>query len=237
MPPNVRQHVHAIFAQGQALGNNPRAFSRLGDSTIEHPYFLARFDTGPYNLGGYAYLQQVIDYYAGSFNYAGVAVRRGLHTWSVLDSMWAPKPTCGPGEHMLACEFRIHRPSVLFIRLGSNDVGIPDSTTRNFREIVEFTINSGVIPILGTKADRHDGPNNTNNNIIRQVAADYAVPLWDYDLIAGTIPGRGLDIDGVHMTTFFAHDYTSPVALTRGHGVHNLTALMALDTIWRELNS
>jgi hypothetical protein len=165
-----------------------------------------------------------------------VAVRRGLHTWSVMDSMWAPKPVCGPGEHMLACEFRLHRPSLLFIRLGSNDVGIPDSTERNLREIVEFTISSGVIPIMGTKADRHDGPGNINNNIIRQLATEYAVPLWDYDLIAGTIPGRGLDQDSVHMTTFFAHDYTSPVAFTRGHGVHNLTALMVLDALWRELN-
>ena len=61
------------------------------------------------------------------------------------------------------------------------------------------------------------------------------MPLWDFDLLAQTIPGRGLDADGVHLTTFYAHDYTSPVAFQRGHGVHNLTALIALDAVWREI--
>ena len=45
---------------GLELGNNPRAFSKLGDSTIEHPYFLGRFDDGPYNLGSYGYLKGAI---------------------------------------------------------------------------------------------------------------------------------------------------------------------------------
>jgi hypothetical protein len=234
LPEGVRENIRAIYAHGQALGNNPRAFSKLGDSTIEHPYFLGRFDDGPYNLGAYGYLKGAIDYFSGSFRRESVAVRRGLHTWSVLDPMWAPKPTCNPGEHMLACEFRLNRPSVLFIRLGTNDAGIPGTTDENLREIVEYAINSGVIPVLGTKADRHEGASNINNTIIRQVAADYQIPLWDFDLIAQTMPGRGLDQDGVHLTTFFAHDYTRPEALQRGYGVYNLTALMMLDMIWRE---
>jgi hypothetical protein len=234
LPDTVRENIRAIYAQGQALGNNPRAFSKLGDSTIEHPFFLGRFDDGPYNLGAFGYLKGAIDYFSGSFRRESVAVRRGLHTWSVLDPMWAPKPACNPGEHMLACEFRLNRPSVLFIRLGTNDAGIPKTTDENLREIIEYAIGSGVIPVLGTKADRHEGAGNINNTIIRQVAADYQIPLWDFDLIAQTMPGRGLDQDGVHLTTFYAHDYTRPEALQRGYGVYNLTALMMLDMIWRE---
>lgn len=234
LPENVRQNIHAIFAHGQALGNNPRAFSKLGDSTIEHPYFLGRFDDGPYNLGAYGYLKGAIDYFNGSFRRESVAVRRGLHTWSVLDPMWAPKPICNSGEHMLACEFRLNRPSILFIRLGSNDAGIPKETDENLRRIVEYCIENGVIPVLGTKADRYEGPSDINNTIIRQVATDYEVPLWDFDHIAQTVPGRGLDQDGVHLTTFYAHDYTRPEAMQRGYGIYNLTALMMLDMIWRE---
>jgi hypothetical protein len=49
------------------------------------------------------------------------------------------------------------------------------------------------------------------------------------------MPGRGLDVDNVHMTTFFEHDYTLPEAFQRGHAVHNLTALMVLDTLWKEV--
>jgi LysM repeat protein len=233
LPEGVIQHIRNIYAMGQSLGRNPRAFSKLGDSLIENPHFLARFDTGPYNLGNFTYLQPLITYYAGSFGRESVAVRRGLHSWSVLDPMWAGGG-CGGGETMLACEFRLQNPSVLFIHLGSNDAGVPESTDRSLREIVEFCMNNGVIPILGTKADRHEGAD-VNNPIIRKVAADYNVPLWDFDVVAGTLPGRGLDQDGTHMTVFFANDWSSPLAFERGYGIMNLTALMMLDRIWRSV--
>lgn len=233
MPEAVRDHVRAIYQTGQAQGRNPQAFSKLGDSTIENPHFLSRFDVGPYNLGPYAYLQGVIDYFHGSFGRQGVGVRRGLHTWNVFDPMWADPTTCAPGENMLDCELRVHNPAVLFIKLGSNDVGVPDTTARNLRLIVEYCIERGIIPILGTKADRHEGPGNTNNNIVRQIAAEYRVPLWDFDLLADTLPGRGMAPDGVHLTTFYAHDWSLPGAYQSGYGVNNLTALMALDQVWR----
>jgi LysM repeat protein len=234
MPDSTAQNVRQIFRVGQALGRNPRSFSKLGDSTIENPHFLTRFDDGSYNLGDYSYLQPVIDYFHGSFSRQGVAVQRGLHTWSVFDPMWADPYACASGEHLLACEIRLHNPSVLFIKLGSNDVGVPDSTARNLRQIVEYCLSAGVIPILNTKADRHEGAGNINNDIVRQIAADYQIPLLDFDVVAGTLPARGLAFDGVHLTSFFAHDWSSPVAFQRGYGVHNLIALMILDRVWRE---
>jgi hypothetical protein len=101
--------------------------------------------------------------------------------------------------------------------------------------VVEHLIANGVIPVIGTKADRFEGPGNINNEILRQIAADFKLPLWDFDIVAGTLPGRGLDVDNVHMTLFYEHDYSSPTAFQRGHSVHNLTALLVLDTIWREV--
>jgi len=229
LSPSVLANVTQIYAYGQSIGRNPRAFSKLGDSTIENPHFMARFDEGTYNLGPYAFLQPTIDYFKGSFGRQGATVRRGLHTWSVLDPMWAAG--CAGGQHMLQCEFAQHNPAFIIIRLGSNDVGIPDSTERNLREIVAFCIQSGVVPILGTKADRFEGAGNINNDIIRRIAQDYQLPLWDFDLIAATIPNRGLGADNVHMTTFFAHDWNLPNAYTTGVGVHNITALMVLDKL------
>lgn len=234
MPANVQENARAIFTDGQALGRNPRAFSKVGDSTIENPHFLARFDKGPYNMGEYAYLQGAIDHFSGSYSRQGQAVRKGNHSWTVTDPMWADKSTCRPNETPIACEIRVHNPSILIIRLGSNDRGVPAGFEQNLRQIVQIAVDNGVIPVLGTKADRFEG-SNINNDIIRQVASDFQVPLWDYDLLAGTIPGRGLDVDGVHLTTFYAHDYTSPTAYQRGHGIHNLSALMVLDTLWNEI--
>ncbi len=235
MPENVVANAKNIYAQGQALGNNPRAFSKIGDSTIQIPYFLARFDQpGGYNLGDYAYLQPTIDFFAGSFGREGMAVRKGFHSWTVTDPAWADKSVCQPNETPIACEIRVQRPSVIFIRLGSNDAGVPDMFDQNIRKIVEIAITNGIIPVIGTKADRAEG-SNINNDVLRRIAADYEIPLWEFDIAAGTIPGRGLDVDFVHLNTYYAHDYTSPTAFQKGHSVHNLTALMMLDAIMNKV--
>jgi len=236
MPQAVVEHVQDIYVLGQVLGRDVHRFSRMGDSTIENPHFLTRFDSGPYDLGDYEYLQPVIDHFQGSFALENVTIRRGLHTWSVFDPMWANREFCEPGEHMLACELRLHNPSILIVRLGSNDRRMPALTEESLRQVIEYSIESGVIPIMGTKADRFDGPENTTNRIIRELAREYNVPLWDYDRVAGTIPGRGLESDQVHLTAFYAHDWTLERAFTRGHGLHNLTGLISLDAVWQILH-
>jgi len=235
MPDDVKQRTKEIFTVGQDLGRNPQRFSKVGDSTIENPHFLARFDEGPYKLGIYSYLQPTIDFFEGSFGRQGNAVKRGFHSWTVMDPMWADDTICEPNETPIDCEIRLHNPSILLIRLGSNDRGVPAGFDQNVRQLVEHAIEQGIIPVIGTKADRFEGEDNINNILLRQIATDYKLPLWDFDLVAGTIPGRGLYIDDVHLTIYYAHDYTSPVALQRGHGVHNLTALMVLDAIRKEV--
>ncbi len=234
LSPAAIQRARAIYARGQELGRNPNAYAKIGDSTTENPFFMARFDGGQYNLGDYAYLQDVIDKYRGSHARDSVAVRVGLHAWTIFDPTWADKAVCGPAETPIECEFRLHNPSVVFVRLGSNDAGAPQLFDESMRQIVEYAIDQGVIPILGTKADRVEG-SNENNDILRQIAADYQLPLWEFDLVAGSVEGRGLDVDGVHMSSFYAHDYTLPEALQRGHALHNLSALMMLDTLWKEV--
>ncbi len=234
MPSTVLENTRVIYAKGQALGRNPHAFAKMGDSTVENDHFLSRFDEGPYNLGDYAYLQRVIDHFPGSFNRDSAAVRIGLHSWTVFDPIWADKAVCQPNETVIACEIRLQNPSILLIRLGSNDAGAPDLYDESMRQIVAYAIDNGVIPIIGTKADRNEG-SNQNNDIVRQISADYQIPLWEFDPVAGTLPGRGLDVDNVHMNTFYAHDYTDPTAFTRGHAMHNLTALMVLDAMINEI--
>ena len=236
--PEAEANILNIFQQGQTFGRDPRKFSKLGDSTIENPHFLARFDHWQgfdYYLGAYAYLEGVIAYFAGSFIREGAAVHRGMHSWTVFDPQWADKSLCLPNESALSCEFRLHNPSILLIRLGANDVGVPQAFENNLRDVIEFTIENGVIPILGTKADRNDGASNANNQIIRRLAGEYQLPLWDFDRLADTLPRRGLTTDNVHMTINFSHDYTDPNTFTTGHGMHNLSALILLDTLWQIL--
>lgn len=228
------QTARTIFARGQAMGRNPNAFSKAGDSTIALPHFLARFDSEPYNLAEFAYLQPTIDQYHGSFARDSAAVRIGMHSWTMLDPAWADKSVCLPNETAVSCEIRIHNPSIMLVRLGANDNAGTAYFDEQMRLLVDAIIAEGVIPILGTKADRAEG-SDINNGIIRQIAADYHLPIWDFDRLAGTLPARGLDIDAAHMTTFYAHDYTDPTAFTRGHSMHNLTALLVLDAIREDI--
>lgn len=235
LPSEVIANMRQIYLLGKSLGRNPAAYSKVGDSTTESPHFMARFDEGPYNLGAYAFLEPAAAHFRGSHNRDSIAVQIGLHSWSANDPMWADPALCQPNETPVQCEIRVHNPAILLIRLGTNDVGVVDSFERNIRQIVDTAIAAGVVPVIGTKGDRHEG-SNANNEILRRIANDYRIPLWDYDRIADTLPARGLDIDGAHMMTFYAHDYNDPIAFTRGHAMHNLTALMMLDALWREVS-
>lgn len=233
MDTRTKANVRAIFQHGQTLNRNPHAFSKVGDSVIADGHFMSRFDSGAYNLGDYAYLQPTIDHFSGSFARVGATVRVGMHTWSIFDVWWSDKRLCERGEHALACEVRLHNPAYIFMRLGANDRGSPGAVENNLRRFVEFCLENGIVPIMGTKADRADGVADPNNAIIRQIAADYDVPLWDFDLLATTIPGRGLMGDQVHMSTFYAHDWTQEQGFRTGHGVHSLAGLIVLDELRR----
>jgi hypothetical protein len=222
--------VRDIYRRGQALGNDPHAFSEIGDCNSEPPFFLAKFDRGEYNLGPYTDLQPVIDQFAGSFERQSLTVWTGNHAWALFDATWSNPAYCQPGETPIACEFRLQRPSLVLIRLGTNEAGHAEMFEASLRQIIEFSMERGVIPVLGTKADRIEG-SDRHNEIVRALAEEYGVPLWDFGRVADTLPARGLMADGFHMT-YTPPDYTLPDALQSGHSVQNLMALMALNTVW-----
>lgn len=242
MDEDVKAHVREIFAKGQQMGRNPNAFSKLGDSLIANPYFLRVFDQkdpnlGAYNLGDYLFLQNVIDHYSGSYDRYGVAIHVGLHTWSVFDPMWANKKWCTAGENLLDCEIRLNNPSLMLVLLGTNDDAPQVTFETNYDQIVQHIIDQGVVPILFTKADRFEGPDNRNNASIKQIAKKYQVPLMDFDNLADTIPNRGLGPDGIHLSIAPSNDYTLPETFHFGNTVHNLATLVMLDRVRNALSA
>ncbi len=232
MPPETVENVRRIFAHGQELGRNPRAFSKLGDSISLTSHYFARFDQSRYNLGIYSALQPTIDTYDHSFERFGMAVRIGLLAWISFRPGVADPQLCRPEEHMVECELRLHNPSVLVIRLGTNDIAPGDAFERAIRHAIETSIAEGIIPLLVTKSDRFEG-DNRHNETLRALAAEYAVPLWDFDLVAGTLPDRGLGGDAVHLTMYASDDFSDPAALSFGYPLSDLTGLFALDAIRR----
>jgi hypothetical protein len=233
----ARANVHDIFARGQSLGRNPRAISKLGDSTMVYPPFLAVFDRSAYRLGRFNYLQGTIEYLAGTFGRTSIAVKKGMHTWSQFDPAWAIPELCGPEEGPLACELRLNNPSIAIIRLGANDIEAPGMFQQNLTLIVKYCLARGIIPVLGTKPDHTEGQSNLINNLIRNTASAYSIPLWDYDLVAATVPGRGLEPDHLHMKGGGTRDFSSAAALQAGDALEDLTGLMMLDALRREIGA
>jgi hypothetical protein len=214
------------------LGNNPKAFSKIGDCGSTPTWFLGDFDRGTrfYNLGYYQYLDRVIAYYAGSFNRTSLAAQSGFNVSSVLTPLWADRSQCTANETPLACEYRIHKPILAFITLGANDVYHLESFEPQMRQIIEYSMDHGVIPVLSTKPDNIEKDNRINITIAK-LAYEYQVPLWNFWLAVQPLPNHGLQEDGVHLT-WRANQFENPDIFNWGWPVRNLTALHVLDSIF-----
>ena len=103
------------------------------------------------------------------------------------------------------------------------------------RNILEFSIESGVIPIISTKADNAEGDHAINQTIAR-LAWEYEIPLLNYWLAVQQLPDLGLQEDGAHLT-WGRNFFDDPEAMSKAWPVRNLTALQALDAVWQKINT
>jgi hypothetical protein len=230
--PTVTATARQIYQRGLALGNDPNAFSKIGDCNSETPFFLAPFDKGEYALGAqYAYLQATIDQFAGSFDRDGAVARDGLNTASIFDPTWADPELCEAGESPVACELRIQRPSIVFVSLGTNGGWQTNAEYEaNVRRLLDLLIERGVLPILSTKADNLEGGGRFNQ-VMSKLSDEYQLPLWDFAAVAFLLPGGGL-ADSYHLGWGRAY-YDTGTPPQRGWQARNLTALQSLDAVWR----
>jgi hypothetical protein len=235
--PTFSDTAREIYARGLALGRDPHRFSKAGDCESTTGWYLSDFDYDPstYRLGEYETLKDTIDYYAGSFKRESLAVRRGANTTSMLTSLWADPAQCRKGESMLACEYRVHNPSIVIIAVGSNDAVGVDNFEAQMRRIIEFTISEGIVPILSTKADNVEGGHKLNI-IIGNLAYEYDIPLWNFWLAIQPLPNHGLDPDGSHLT-FAGNLFDNPANMQKAWPWRNLTALQTLDAAHQALES
>jgi hypothetical protein len=232
--PAAGENARRIYQDGQGFGNDPRAFSILGDCLTLPENFLGVFGRGlgQYHLGDYYYLQPAIDWFRNSFSRQSISNGNGFNTAAELSPLRANPRLCKSGESPMACEYRIHRPSLAIIALGTDDnTTPPEIYEQRMRKIVEFTISSGVVPILATKADNREG-NFAFNRIIANLAYEYGIPLWNFWASVQPLPLGGLADNRGHLTWADPGDFASPGSLNHGATVHSLTALQALDAVW-----
>lgn len=233
--PTFSERARDIYLDGLARGNDPHAFGKIGDCQNVPSMYLSMFDQpNAYSLGeDYAYLQETIDWYAGSFERESEAVRRGFNAASIVSAFWADPEACDPGETPLDCEIRLHQPSIAIISLETWWEGAPENYEGYLREIIETTIEAGIVPVLATKADNVEGDHHINR-IIAALAAEYDIPLWNFWRAVQPLPNHGLSEDGFHLT-FAASYFDDPERMESAWPWRNLTALQTLDAARRAL--
>jgi hypothetical protein len=203
-----------------------------------------------YDLGGYDYLQPVVDQFSNTwvgvdnaFTRESVAADVGWAAWGVLEPELADEEFCQPEEKPLECEYRIARPSVALIMFGTNDASYrtPGEFRYDLQRIIDLSLSWGVIPVLSTFPNRPDAPEAAAalNQVVRELAAERRLPLWDYAAALAALPNQGLAWDNLHPS---APEETDDVAvfnadtLQYGYVVRNLTALQILDRVWRTVD-
>ncbi len=226
VPPYVSQQMKEVYRQGIAAGNDPHVFSTIGDCQSVPDTFMGPYDTDRYRLmEGYEYLEETISQFKGSFKRQSVTVKNGQSVASVFSPAWADPKQCNSGETPLDCEFRLHRPSIVFVNLGTNWRGGDDvSHAEYLRKIVEAIIAHGAVPILSSKGDNLESDHRLNR-ATAQVAYDYNLPFWNFWASLRDLPGKGIDNSA-------PGQYLTPDAWVR----HSFTGLRALDAVWRAVS-
>ncbi len=224
--PYIGPRVREIFLAGQAMGNHPDSVTTVGDCATAGPRFLYVIDPESFETEE---LRETARYFAGSFTHASLAAETGLNTIKLLDPNYADPSICNAGETMLACEYRIAKPTISLIMLGTMDVHALSAAQfeAHMRAVVDISIAHGVIPVLSTIPDQPEmastvTPSHEINAVIAQVASDYGVPLWNFWRAAHSLTNYGLrENDLTHLNA-------------EGFLVRNRTAIMVLDVIRRE---
>ena len=225
--PEVTHTAREIYRQGQTLGNNPRAFSKVGDCQNVKQAFLGFFDhPGKYeSMEGIAELEDTIEQFSGFFDRDGQATQYGFNAAAVLSPLMADPDICLPDETPLECEVRITRPIFALVSLEFWFEGrTSDIYERYMRQIIEYLIANGVVPILATKADNIEKDHSLNLTTA-ELAYEYDLPLWNWWAAAQKLADDGIDPDrdGFHITV-------------EAWNIRSKTFLQTLDHLWEGLN-
>ena len=205
--PTVSERARAIYRDGLKRGTNPQHFSKIGDCQVIRQYFLGLFDDDPDGRLGtspYKNLLPTIKSFAGNWGRVSMAVRTGFNVASVLSPINSDPKQCTGSETPLQCEFRLWNPAIVVISMETWPTDRPTNLYEGYlRQIVEYAIARGALPILATKADNLEKDHSINLAVAR-VAFDYDIPLWNFWRAATVLPNQGLLEDGFHLTNAHA---------------------------------
>lgn len=218
--PTVSEELKDVYRAGLENGNDPHAFSVLGDCLSQPEEFLGLYDNEPSAVATLPdYLQETVLNFSGSFDRYSPTVKKGTTAGALLWGEWNDdeENLCEPGETPLDCELRVHRPSIVFIHIGTH------WETRNYRYlviIIETIIEHGAVPVLATKVDNRELDERVNQDMA-VLAVEFDVPFWNFWAAVQDLPDGGLDPGSTWELSDGARE------------IHRLSALEALDAVWR----
>jgi hypothetical protein len=177
----------------------------------------------------------VIDYYTGSFERRSLAAKSSFSAASILAPVWADPALCKSGESPLVCEIRVHKPALMLVMVGTNDVKASSLAgfETNLKNLLKIAMANNIVPVLVTKADNLEG-DGSYNAIIARLAFEYEIPLLNLWRAMNEIPNNGLELDQVHLT-YAQPFFDSPENMQKGWPVRNFTALQMLEFMMNQL--
>lgn len=208
-------HTNEIFQRGRERGLQADFLLSVGDCNSESHFYLRDLldDTPPSEGVDVSYyenpeVQSTITTYGESFNFKGQSVNSGLNSLSVMDSFWANPDICPAGESPLGCDYRFTQPFAALIMFGANDINVLSTADYELalRDIIEFTLDRDIIPILSTFTVRPiEGSGVYShgvrfNGVIIRLAAEYDIPLVNFWLAARDLPDNGILPDNAHLS-------------------------------------
>ena len=163
-------------------------------------------------------LQETAAHFSGSFNRYSPTVKDGTTEGALLWAQWNDnlEKKCNPGETPLDCELRVHKPSIVFIHVGTH---YEARNRRYMVTILEKILATKAIPVFVTKADNRERDGRVNN-LIAELAVEYRLPVWNFWASVQDLPDNGLLPDKMLLTK----DAST---------IHQIDALRALGLVWR----
>ena len=222
IPQGVSDFVREVYERGMANGNNPHAFSILGDCHSLPEIFLGIYDQDPQAvLQLDENLQQTVQQFQGSFDRYSPTVVVGTTEGALLWAQWNENKEgyCLPNELPIDCELRYHKPVIAFIRVGTH------WEARNedyLRTIIDKLIENGTVPVIVTKADNRELDERVNQNLAK-LAVEYQLPVWNFWASVQDLPNKGLS------------DESDMYLSDEAYAVQRRDGLKTLDIIYRAL--
>jgi hypothetical protein len=214
--------MRAVYRRGLELGNDPQAFSILGDCQSQPEVFMGIYDSNPQVVQSLPLeLRLTAANFAGSFERYSPTVKDGTTEGSLLWMGWNDNKEgyCNAGESPLDCELRVQRPSIAFIHVGTHwEARNEQYLTR----IIETLLERGTVPVIVTKADNRELDERINRTLVK-LGKQYELPVWNFWASVQDLPNHGMQ------------ENSSMYLSEAGLAVHRQEGLLVLGMLWRAL--